>query len=100
MALLFMIITLFSSFTVFLPSAQGSRFSPHLGLYDIPIGPVRALIFATARLPVFIRLGSIYAACLLLLSVPFMGLGYLIFSVFLQGHDINYYLYFANENGI
>ncbi|MGE6453931.1 glycerophosphodiester phosphodiesterase family protein [Shewanella baltica] len=92
--LLFMIITLFSSFTVFFTQRAGVTILAASGLYDIPIGPVRALIFATARLPVFIHLGSIYAACLLLLSVPFMGLGYLIFSVFLQGHDINYYLYF------
>ena len=92
--LLFMVITLFSSFTVFFTQRAGVTILAASSLYDIPIGPVRALIFATARLPVFIRLGSIYAACLLLLSVPFIGLGYLIFSVFLQGHDINYYLYF------
>ena len=67
--LLFMVITLFSSFTVFFTQRAGVTILAASGLYDIPIGPVRALIFATARLPVFIRLGSIYAACLLLLLV-------------------------------
>ncbi|HAD44263.1 MAG TPA: glycerophosphodiester phosphodiesterase, partial [Plesiomonas shigelloides] len=64
------------------------------GLYGYPIGPVRALVFALGRLPVFLRLGILYAVTLLALSVPFAGLGYLLFSLLLQGHDINYYLYY------
>lgn len=92
--LLFMVITLFSSFSVFFTQRAGVTILAASGLYDIPIGPVRALIFAAGRLPIFIRLGSTYAACLLLLSVPFIGCGYLAFSLFLQGHDINYYLYY------
>lgn len=96
--LLFIIVTLFSSFSVFFTQRAGVTILAASGLYDIPIGPVRALIFATARLPVFIRLGSIYAVSLLLLSIPFIGLGYLVFSQYLQGHDINYYLYFKPKD--
>ncbi|WP_370598947.1 glycerophosphodiester phosphodiesterase [Plesiomonas shigelloides] len=91
---LFILTALCSGFTLFFTQRAGVTILAASGLYGYPIGPVRALVFALGRLPVFLRLGILYAVTLLALSVPFAGLGYLLFSLLLQGHDINYYLYY------
>lgn len=91
---LFILTTLCSSFTLFFTQRAGVTILAASSLYGIPIGPVRALVFALGRLPVFLRLGIFYALTLLSLSLPFVGIGYWLFSLLLQGHDINYYLYY------
>jgi glycerophosphoryl diester phosphodiesterase len=50
---------------------------------------VTAIVGAAVRV---LRLGAVQLAALVLVSMPFAGLGGLIFLAFLSGQDINYYL--------
>lgn len=91
--ILFILVTLCSSFTLFFTQRAGVTILAASVVHDRPVGPIRSLVFALGRLPVFLRLGGIYALGLLLASLPFIIAGTIVAYFLLQRHDINYYLY-------